>query len=75
MFRAVQKRISHKLMKRYYFYPENEKCFTNLDGIRIGGNEAREGRNETPPSHMLQYQPFNEDKEKIAEILRDCPQC
>lgn len=51
------------------FLSKNEKCFTNLDGIRIGGNEAREGRNKTPPSHMLQYQPLNEDKEKIAEIL------
>jgi DNA modification methylase len=51
------------------FLSKNEKCFTNLDGIRIGGNEAREGRNKTPPSHLLQYQSFNEDKEKIAEIL------
>jgi DNA modification methylase len=52
------------------FLSKNEKCFTNLDGIRIAGNEAREGRNRTPPSHMLQYKPINDSKEKIAEILK-----
>jgi DNA modification methylase len=51
------------------FLSKNEKSFTNLDSIRIGGNEAREGRNKTPPAHMLQYQPFKENKDKIAEIL------
>ena len=51
------------------FLSKNEKCFTNLDGIRIAGNEAREGRNRIPPSHMLQYKPLNESKEKISELL------
>jgi DNA modification methylase len=51
------------------FLSKNEKCFTNLDGIRIAGNEAREGRNRTPPLHMLQYKPFNQNKHKMAEIL------
>lgn len=51
------------------FLSKNEKCFTNLDGIRIAGNEAREGRNRTPPPHMLQYKPLNESKQKIAQIL------
>jgi DNA modification methylase len=52
------------------FLSKNEKCFTNLDSIRIGGNEAREGRNRIPPAHMLQYKSFNEDKGKITEILK-----
>jgi hypothetical protein len=52
------------------FMSKNERCFTNLDGVRISGNEAREGRNRTPPAHMLQYKPYNPNRGKIAE-LRD----
>jgi DNA modification methylase len=51
------------------FLSKNEKCFTNLDSIRVFGNEAREGRNKTPPEYMIQYQPYNQDKGKINEIL------
>jgi DNA modification methylase len=51
------------------FLSKNEKCFTNLDKIRTVGNEAREGRNRTPPPHMLQYRPHTQSKSKIAEIL------
>jgi len=51
------------------FLSKNEKSFTNLDRIRTVGNEAREGRNRTPPPYMLQYRPYNQDKNKIAKIL------
>jgi DNA modification methylase len=50
------------------FLSKNEKSYTNLDLIRVQGNEAREGRNKTPPSHLIQYQPINPDKKKIAEL-------
>lgn len=52
------------------FLSKNEKCFTKLDRIRLVGNEAREGRNKTPPKHMIQYAPCSQDKEKINEILK-----
>jgi DNA modification methylase len=50
------------------FLSKNEKSYTNLDLVRVRGNEAREGRNKTPPPHLLQYQPINPDKEKIARL-------
>ncbi len=50
------------------FLSKNEKSFTKLDEIRIKGNEAREGRNKTPPEHLIQYKPFNPDRRKIAEL-------
>jgi DNA modification methylase len=50
------------------FLSKNEKSYTNLDLIRIRGNEAREGRNKTPPPQLLQHQPINPDKEKIARL-------
>ena len=31
------------------FLSKNEKCYTNMDTIRIMGNEAREGKNKKPP--------------------------
>ncbi len=51
------------------FLSKNEKCFTNLDRIRLVGNEAREGRNKTPPRHMIQYAPYSQNKRRINEIL------
>jgi site-specific DNA-methyltransferase (adenine-specific) len=50
------------------FVSKNEKSYTNLDLVRVRGNEAREGRNKTPPQQLLQYQPINPDKEKIARL-------
>jgi DNA modification methylase len=50
------------------FLSKNEKSYANLDLIRVRGNEAREGRNKTPPQQLLQYQPINPDKEKIARL-------
>src|SRR5215203_3997676 len=50
------------------FLSKNEKSYTNLDLIRVRGNEAREGRNKIPLKHLLQHQPVNPDKEKIAKL-------
>ena len=50
------------------FLSKNEKSFSNMNNIRIQGNEAREGRNKTPPKHMMQYEPSNQDKDKIEKI-------
>lgn len=50
------------------FLSKNEKSLTNMSSVRIRGNEAREGRNKTPPQHLIQYQPINQDKNKIEKI-------
>jgi DNA modification methylase len=50
------------------FLSKNEKSFTNMSGIRVRGNEAREGRNKTPPQHLIQYEPLKQDKDMIEEI-------
>src|SRR5439155_14008469 len=51
------------------FLSKNEKCFTAMNKIRTKGNEAIGGRNKTPPSHLVQHEPENRDKEKIVKIL------
>jgi site-specific DNA-methyltransferase (cytosine-N4-specific) len=51
------------------FLSKNEKCFTAMNRVRTKGNEAIMGRNKTPPSHLVQYEPVNRDKEKIVKIL------
>jgi DNA modification methylase len=51
------------------FLSRNERCFVNMDNIRIRGNEAREGRNKVPPTHLIQYKPSRQDKDKITKIL------
>jgi DNA modification methylase len=50
------------------FLSKNEKSFANMCGIRIRGNEAREGRNKKPPQHMMQYEPLKQDRDKIDRI-------
>ena len=50
------------------FLSKNEKSYTNMSGIRVRGNEAREGRNKTPPQHLIQYEPLKQDREKIKKI-------
>ena len=52
------------------FLSKNEKSFTSMSQIRVIGNEAREGRNKTPPHHMIQYERslLNRDREKINKI-------
>ena len=54
------------------FLSKNEKSFTSMDSIRVRGNEAREGRNKTPPQNMIQYESVkrgNNEIEKIKEII------
>ena len=50
------------------FLSKNEKSFASMGDIRIRGNEAREGRNKTPPKHMIQYESLKQDKDKIDKI-------
>jgi DNA modification methylase len=50
------------------FLSKNDRSYANLDLIRVRGNEAREGRNKTPLQQLLQHQPINPDKEKIARL-------
>jgi DNA modification methylase len=50
------------------FLSKNDTSYTNLDLIRIRGNEAREGRNKTPPPELIQHKPINPDKKRIAQL-------
>jgi site-specific DNA-methyltransferase (adenine-specific) len=50
------------------FLSKNEKSYTNMNAIRVRGNEAREGRNKTPPPHLVQHEPIGANKEKIAKL-------
>ncbi|MEM3160407.1 MAG: site-specific DNA-methyltransferase [Nitrososphaera sp.] len=50
------------------FLSKNDASYTNLDLIRVRGNEAREGRNKTPPPELIQHKPINPDKKKIAQL-------
>jgi DNA modification methylase len=50
------------------FLSKNERSFTNMNSIRVRGNEARDGRNKVPSSDMMQFEPLAQDKEKITRI-------
>ena len=50
------------------FLSKNERSFTNMNSIRMRGNEARDGRNKVPSSDMIQFEPLAQDKEKITRI-------
>ncbi len=50
------------------FFSKNRRSYTNLDAVRVQGNEAAEGRNKVPPQNMIQYAPENPDKVQIARI-------
>jgi DNA modification methylase len=50
------------------FFSKNEKSFTNMQDLRVRGNEAREGRNKVPPPDLIQYEPINQNREKILKI-------
>ncbi len=50
------------------FLSKNEKSFTNMQDLRVRGNEAREGRNKVPPPDLIQYEPINQNREKILKI-------
>lgn len=50
------------------FLSKNDTSYTNLDLIRVGGNEAREGRNKTPLPEFIQHKPINPNKKIIAQL-------
>ena len=50
------------------FLSKNERSFTNMNSIRVRGNEARDGRNKVPSSDMMQFEPLAQDKQKIRRI-------
>jgi DNA modification methylase len=50
------------------FLSKNERSFTNMNSIRMRGNEARDGRNKVPSSDMIQFEPLAQDKEKVTRI-------
>lgn len=50
------------------FLSKNERSFTNMNSIRVRGNEARDGRNKAPSSDMTQFEPLAQDKQKITRI-------
>ena len=50
------------------YLSKNEKSFTNMQDLRIKGNEVREGTNKTPPPGLIQYGAINPDREKILKI-------
>lgn len=50
------------------FFSKNRRSYTNLDAVRVPGNEAAEGRNRVPPPNMVQYASDNPKKGEIARI-------
>lgn len=50
------------------FFSKNEKSYTDLDAVRVMGNEAAQGRNRRPPQDMIQQAPESPDKKAIARI-------
>ena len=50
------------------FFSKNRHSYTNLDAIRVLGNEAAEGRNKQPPANMIQYMPEAPDRNEIMRI-------
>jgi DNA modification methylase len=67
----VSSSAKHNLSQAYefiLFLSKNDTSYTNLDLIRVRGNEAREGRNKTPPPELMQHKPNNPNKKKIARL-------
>lgn len=50
------------------FFSKGDKSYTDLDAVRVMGNEAAEGRNRRPPPGKVQYEPENPDRKEIARI-------
>jgi DNA modification methylase len=50
------------------FFSKNRHSYTNLDAIRVLGNEVVEGRNKQPPANMIQYMPEDPDRNEIMRI-------
>ncbi len=52
------------------FFSKNKNCYTNIDRIRILGNEVREAKNKTPPGDLIQYSSIKPNKASILEIRK-----
>ncbi|MDQ4050153.1 MAG: site-specific DNA-methyltransferase [Thermoproteota archaeon] len=52
------------------YFSKNRHSYTNLDAVRVLGNEAAEGRNKQPPTDMIQYVPKNQDRNEIMKISK-----
>jgi DNA modification methylase len=50
------------------FFSKNRRSYANLDGVRVRGNEAAEGRNKVPLPDTVQYAPKNPNKNEITRI-------
>ena len=50
------------------FFSKNRRSYTNLDEVRVLGNEAAEGRNKQPPANKIQYAPKDSDRNEIMRI-------
>jgi DNA modification methylase len=64
---------SHNLSQAYeyiLFFSKNKQSYSNIDNIRMLGNEVREAKNKTPPNEMVQYKSHKPDKTKISEIRK-----
>lgn len=63
---------SHENFSQAYeyvlFFSKNRRSYTNLDAVRVKGNEAATGRNRVPPPDMIQYYPAPADKDEIVRI-------
>ena len=50
------------------FLSKNRRSHTNLDAVRVRGNEAVSGLNKVPPAGMVQNEPESPDRVEIARI-------
>ena len=50
------------------FLSKNRRSHTNLDAVRVRGNEAVSGLNKVPPAGMVQNEPESPDRAEIARI-------
>src|SRR5262249_50117337 len=50
------------------FFSKGKNCYTDIDKIRILGNEVREAKNKTPPKDLIQYYSINPNKAEILKI-------
>lgn len=52
------------------FFSKNRSSFTNMDAIRIPGNEVISGVNQKPPDYLIQHSSSKPNKEKILQIKK-----
>lgn len=52
------------------FFSKNKKSFTNMDTLRIPGNEVISGVNQKPPDYLIQTESVSANNEKIVELKK-----